>query len=70
MQELFLIIENLKLLKLKISQYKEYKNKYPTTKATFENDILTEAHLARFEWLIWWIDYSLKNHKTTIISNS
>ncbi len=50
--------------------YKEYKNKYPNAKPTFESDFLVDKHLARFQWLIWWIEYSLEHHKITIISNS
>ena len=50
--------------------YKKYKNKYPNATPTFKSDFLVDKHLAKFEWLMWWINYSIKNNEVTIISNS
>jgi len=50
--------------------YRKYKVKHPFATPTFETEKFNDMHLARFEWLMFWLNHSFKNNKKTIVSNT
>jgi hypothetical protein len=54
-----------------MKKYHDFKKKYPNAVASFDGDpTYHDMALCRFEWLVYWLQWALKNCKTPVFCNT